>query len=75
MIQDEALRTHFKDDSHIERAPKWLEVDDKIMEEPMSEEESDWKVRDWLTKTLQRVQVHMRLIDMEGSPQLNQPGL
>ena len=51
VIQDEALRTQ---DSHIERAPKWLEVNDEIMEDPMSEEETDWKLRDWLTKTLQQ---------------------
>ena len=52
VIQDEALRTQFKDDSHRARAPKWLEVDDAIMEEPMSEEETDWKIRDWLAKTV-----------------------
>ena len=52
-IQDEALRTQFRDDSHIKRAPQWLEVADAIMEEHMSEEETDWKVRDWLAKTLQ----------------------
>ena len=51
-IQDEALRTQFKDDSHTERAPQWLEVNDAIMEEQISEEETNWKVRDWLAKTL-----------------------
>ena len=40
-IQDEALRTRFRDDNHAEKAPQWLYVNNTIMEERMSEDEAD----------------------------------
>ena len=40
-IQDEALKTQFRDNSHAEKAPQWLDVDDTIMEERMSKDEAD----------------------------------
>ena len=43
----------FKDDNCLERAPQWLEVDDKVMEDRMSEDEKDWRVQDWLDWSVQ----------------------
>ena len=49
-IPDEALRTEWRGDDHQQQAPQWVEVDDEVMEEQMSEEE---RVRDWLEHTVQ----------------------
>ena len=48
-VQDEALRTKFREDNYAEKAPQWLDVDDAIMDKRMSEYENDWKFREWLS--------------------------
>ena len=52
-IQDEALRMELRKDNHAEEAPRWLEVEDVVMPEAMSEEEYRWKVPDWLERNVQ----------------------
>ena len=47
-IQDKALRTELRGNDHREKVPLWLDMEDEVMEERMSEEEQDWRVRDWL---------------------------
>ena len=54
VVEDEAMRTKFRSNSPTGRAPAWLEVEDAVLEEPMSEEETDWKVREWLSRTTQQ---------------------
>ena len=49
-IPDEALRTKWRGDDRQQQVPQWVEVDDEVMEEQMSEEE---RVRDWLEHTVQ----------------------
>ena len=47
---DEALRTKWR--SKDRQVPQWLEVADKVMEEQMSEEGQDERVRYWLEPTV-----------------------
>ena len=43
---------HWGPDNNQEPAPQWLEVEDAVMEERMSEDKADWRVRDWLEKSV-----------------------
>ena len=50
-VEDEALRTKFKDNTHKEEGPVWQECEDEIMDDVMSigEDNSIGRVEDWLT--------------------------
>ena len=41
------MRTSHQDRQEGRKAPQWLEVDDEVMEEVMSVDEADKKVRNW----------------------------
>ena len=51
-VPDEALRTGFKEKSQEEPAPQWLEVEDAMMEDRMSKDEAEWRVKEWLEESL-----------------------
>ena len=51
-MEDEALRTKFKDNTHKEEGPVWQECEDEIMDDVMSLSNNDsiGRVEEWLTQ-------------------------
>ena len=49
-VEDEELRTKFRSDSPKGAAPAWRDCDDAIMDKAISDEETDWRVREWLAQ-------------------------
>ena len=51
-LGDEALRTELRSDDRREKAPQWLDVEDEVMVECMSEDEQERRVREWVDQTV-----------------------
>ena len=65
-VPDEALRMNIRTNNGEEPAPQWLEVEDEMIVEKMSEDETDWRIRDWLSRSVQlqdTVLVHDQVVE------------
>ena len=71
-VPDEALRTDVKNNNQEEPTPQWLEVEDELMEERMSEDEAEWRVRDWLSHT-KRTQDSVSVCEEMGGEEPGEP--
>ena len=47
-VQDEALRREFREESHALKAPRWIQVEDAMMQDVEPEDDYKWKVTEWL---------------------------